>query len=113
MFGVNKLLTATEPLAKFLKLVAAWSALRNVHLAVLHVTGEKNTWADKLRCNKLHRFLRRSHEREGIAPVSLASPHGMVTLHPLRAVWPDSLVAVQQKSRHGKREAACLRCLSA
>ena len=46
--GVNKLFTTTEPISLFLKQVAAWSARHNVQLAVTHVAGEKNQWADEL-----------------------------------------------------------------
>ena len=46
--GINKLFTTTQPLCHFFKLVASWSARNHVQLAISHVAGEKNTWADKL-----------------------------------------------------------------
>ena len=81
--GINKLFTTTEPLSEFLKLVASWSARRNVQLAVSRLAGEKNVWADELSRSKLQRFARRMADRERIPLDMLASPQGVVTLHPL------------------------------
>ena len=83
--GINKLFTAAEPLCIFLKLVASWSARRNVHLAVSHLAGEKNVWADELSRSKLHRFAHRTADRERIPLDMLARPQGVVTLHPPHA----------------------------
>ena len=46
--GINRLFTTTEPLSHFLQIVAAWSAHANVRLALTHLAGEKNVWADEL-----------------------------------------------------------------
>ena len=62
--GINKLFTTTKPLCRFLKLVASWSARQNVQLAVTHLAGEQDAWADKLSCCKLHRFANRMQDRE-------------------------------------------------
>ena len=93
--GINKLFTATEPLCTFLKLVACWSARRNVHLAVSHLAGEKNVWADELSRSKLQRFARRSADRERIPLDMLARPQGIVALYPPHAAWPQPLLDAQ------------------
>ena len=93
--GVNKLFTTTEPLSQFLKQVAAWSARHDVELAVTHLAGEKNQWADELSRNKLQRFARRTSGRERISLAALSSPQGVITLHPPVAAWHDALAAAQ------------------
>ena len=93
--GVNKLFTTTEPLSQFLKQVAAWSARHNVQLAVTHLAGEKNQWADELSRSKLQRFAKRTAGRERFSLASLSSPQGNVTLHPQVAAWHDELQAAQ------------------
>ena len=85
--GINKLFTAAEPLCTFLKLVACWSARHNVHLAVSHLAGEKNVWADELSRSKLQRFARRIADRDRIPLDMLARPQGVVALHPPHAAW--------------------------
>ena len=93
--GVNKLFTTTEPLSQFLQQVAAWSARRNVQLAVTHLAGEKNQWADELSRNKLARFSHRAEGRECISLACLSSPQGNITLRPQVAAWHDELSAAQ------------------
>ena len=93
--GINKLFTTTEPLSQFLKQVAAWSARHNVELAVTHLAGEKNQWADELSRSKLQRFQRRTAGRERISLACLSSPQGNVTLHPHVAAWHDKLAEAQ------------------
>ena len=83
--GINKLFTTTEPLCIFLKLVASWSARRNVRLAVSHLAGEKNVWADELsrsKCNALP-----NAPQAGSASVSLRPPH---------AAWAQPLLDAQR-----------------
>ena len=87
--GINKLFTTAEPLCIFLKLVASWSARRNVHLAVSHLAGEKNVWADELSRSKLHRLAHRTADRERIPLDMLAR---VVTLHPPHAAWAQPLL---------------------
>ena len=93
--GINKLFTTTEPLCIFLKLVASWSARHNVHLAVSHLAGEKNVWADELSRSKLQRFAKRSADRERIPLDMLARPQGVVSLHPPHAAWAQPLLDAQ------------------
>ena len=93
--GVNRLFTTTEPLSHFLQIVAAWSAHANVRLALTHIAGEKNVWADELSRNRTARFQHREHERERISLSSLSCPKGTVTLHPQQAAWPDELRQAQ------------------
>ena len=80
--SINRLFTTSDPLSGFLKTVAEWSARSNVRLALTHLAGEKNIWADELSRNRLHRFAHRTHERERISLAALASPRGTATLHP-------------------------------
>ena len=94
--GINKLFTTTEPLSFFLKQVAAWSARHNVELAVTHLAGEKNQWADELSRNKLQRFRNRLTSRERISLACLSSPQGNVTLHPQVAAWHNKLSEAQR-----------------
>ena len=93
--GINRLFTTSEPLSGFLKIVAEWSAHSNVRLALTHLAGEKNVWADELSCNRTHRFAHRAHERERISLSALASPRGTATLHPQHAAWGDELKRAQ------------------
>ena len=93
--GINKLFTTTEPLCRFLKLVAAWSAQNNVQLAVSHLAGEKNVWADELSRAKLQRFAKRAAGRERIPLAMLGSPQGVVALHPSHAAWAQTLLDAQ------------------
>ena len=93
--GINRLFTTTEPLSTFLQTVAAWSAHANVRLALTHLAGEKNVWADELSRNRAARFQHREHERERISLASLSSPKGTITLHPQQAAWPDELRQAQ------------------
>ena len=93
--GINKLFTTTEPLSRFLKLVASWSAQHNVHLAVSHLAGEKIVWADELSRSKLQRFARRTADRERFSLDMLACPQGIVTLHPPHAAWAQPLLDAQ------------------
>ena len=93
--GINKLFTTSAPLSDFLQLVAAWSAHSNTRLALTHVAGEKNTWADELSRDRISRFQHRQHERERISLASLACPKGAVTLHPQSAAWPNELLHAQ------------------
>ena len=58
--NTNKFFTTAQPLCDFLQDVAAWSACNHVRLQVTHLPGEKNTWADELSRNKLHRFAHRA-----------------------------------------------------
>ena len=93
--GINKLFTTTEPLSRFLKLVASWSAQHNISLAVSHLAGEKNVWADELSRAKLQRFSSRTSDRERIPLDMLACPQGIVTLHPPHAAWAQPLLDAQ------------------
>ena len=93
--GVNRLFTTSEPLSGFLKIVAEWSAHSNVRLALTHLAGEKNAWADELSRNRISRFQRRTHERERISLSSLSAPKGTITLRPQEAAWPDELRQAQ------------------
>ena len=91
--GINRLFTTSEPLSGFLKTVAEWSAHSYVRLALTHLAGEKNVWADEFSRNCTHRFAHRTHERERISLAALASPKGTATLH---AAWGDELKRAQQ-----------------
>ena len=64
-------------------------------LAVTHLAGEKNQWADELSRGQLHRFQRRTAGRERISLACLSSPQGNVTLHPHIAAWRDKLAEAQ------------------
>ena len=87
--GINKLFTTTEPLCDFLQDVAAWSACNHVRLQVTHVPGEKNTWADELRRNKLARVAHRARQRQHFTLSQLAFCTGRVQLHPPDANWQE------------------------
>ena len=87
--GTNKLFTTAQPLCDFLQDVAAWSACNHVRLQVTHVAGEKNTWADELSRNKLHRFAHRAQQRHWFTLPQLASSTGRVQLHPPDAAWQE------------------------
>ena len=62
--GINRLFTTTEPLSHFLQIVAAWSAHANVRLALTHLAGEKNVWADELK-SQPHRKISAPRARTG------------------------------------------------
>ena len=91
--GINKLFSTTEPLASFLKLVADWAHRHSVQLAVSHLAGEKNVWADELSRNRMHRFQHRMHERVRIPLQMLAERCHCIHLHPPDAFWASSLLA--------------------
>ena len=97
--GINKLFTTTEPLCIFLKLVASWSARRNVRLAVSHLAGEKNVWADELSRSKLQRFAKRTAGRERIGlPASAACGLGAA---------PAGRTALDTYKQHAIMRCAC------
>ncbi|CAE7441412.1 rpsB [Symbiodinium natans] len=88
--GINKLFSTAEPLSTFLRMVADWAHRHNVQLAVSHLAGEKNTWADELSWDKLHRFIHRNTE---LPLAFLAENCQCISLHPPDAHWPSSLLA--------------------
>ncbi|CAE7518462.1 unnamed protein product [Symbiodinium natans] len=91
--GINKLFSTAEPLSTFLRMVADWAHRHNVQLAVSHLAGEKNTWADELSRDKLHRFIHRNAERVRMPLAFLAENCQCISLHPPDAHWPNSLLA--------------------
>ena len=77
--GIKRLFTASEPLSGFLKTVAEWSARTNVRLALTHLAGEKNVWADELSRKRTHRFA--PARVKGSASPSLHGPRREAQLH--------------------------------
>ena len=91
--GINRLFSTAEPLSTFLRMVADWAHRHNVQLAVSHLAGEKNTWADELSRDKLHRFRHREAERVRMPLAFLAEHCQSISLHPPDARWATPLLA--------------------